>query len=290
MSRQLKIGEFSRLAQVTIKALHYYDELGLLKPASIDELTNYRYYMVEQLPRIHRIVALKDLGLSLEQIKLMLDEEMPTEQIRGMLRLKQAEARQQMREVKQQLAMIEFRLRMIEAETNFPILDVVMKSLEPMHVLSLTVDKRHTMKQVVQAMHEAIEKGLIRHTGVTIDVFHGDTIIPLGSPELEVGQHEIQFGVEPSQKSVTLPEVGELTARKEPAIETAATLLLTGEDRFENFERVALLQRWAVAHGYRFRNLVRYWLHRGPLHTLNRDEFVIEAQLPVDTGEESVSA
>lgn len=138
MSRQLKVGEFSRLAQVTIKALHHYDELGLLKPASIDELTNYRYYTVEQLPRIHRIVALKDLGLSLEQIKLMLDEEMPTEQIRGMLRLKQAEARQQMREVQQQLAMIEFRLRMIEAETNFPILDVVMKSLEPMHVLSLT--------------------------------------------------------------------------------------------------------------------------------------------------------
>ena len=285
MSRQLKIGEFARLAQVTIKALHHYDELGLLKPATIDTLTNYRYYTLEQLPRIHRIVALKDLGLSLEQIRLMLDEEMPTEQIRGMLRLKQAEARQQMREAQQQLAMIEFRLRMIEAETNFPILDVVIKSLEPMHVLSLTVEKRHTMKQVVKAIHEAIEKGLIRHTGVTIDVFHGDTIIPLGSPDLEVGQHEILLGVEPSQESVTVPEIGELTSRMEPAIETAATLLLTGENRFENFERVALLQRWTVAHGYQFRDLVRYWLHRGPLQTLNRDEFVVEAQLPVDTGE-----
>jgi DNA-binding transcriptional MerR regulator len=290
VSRQLKIGDFSRLAHVTVTALRHYDELGLLKPASIDELTNYRYYTVEQLPRIHRIVALKDLGLSLEQIRLMLDEEMPAEQIRGMLRLKKAEARQQMREVQRQLAMIEFRLRMIEAETNFPILDVVMKNLEPLHVLSLTVEKRHTMKQVVQALHEAIEKGLIRHTGVTIDVFHGDTIISFESPELEAGQHEILFGVERSQESVTLPEIGELTARIEPAIETAATLLLTGENRFENFERVALLQRWTVAHGYRFRNLVRYWLHRGPLHTLNRDEFVIEAQLPVDTDEVDPSA
>ena len=285
MSRQLKIGEFSRLAQVTIKTLHHYDELGLLKPVSIDALTNYRYYAIEQLPRIHRIVALKDLGLSLEQIKLMMDEEMPIEQIRGMLRLKQAEARQQMREVRQQLAMIEFRLRMIEAETDFPILDVVMKSLDSMHVLSLTVQKQHTMKQVVQGLHEAIDKGLIRHTGVTIDVFHGDTIIPLGSAELEVGQHEILLGVEPSQESVTLPKIGELTARMEPAIETAATLLLTGENRFENFERVALLQRWTVAHGYQFRDQVRYWLHHGPLHTRNRDEFVIEAQLPVGTGE-----
>ena len=285
MSRKLRVGEFSRLAQVTVKTLHHYDELGLLKPASIDQLTNYRYYTVEQLPRIHRIVALKDLGLSLEQIGLMLDEALPTEQIRGMLRLKQAGARQQMREVRRQLAMIEFRLRMIEAETHFPILDVVMKSLEPMHVLSLIVEKRHTMKQVVQALHDAIEKGLVRHTGVTIDVFHGDTIIPLESHELEVGQHEILFGVESSQESVTLPKIGELTARMEPAIETAATLLLTGENRFENFERVALLQRWAVAHGYQFDNFVRYWLHRGPLHTRNRDEFVIEAQLPVGTGE-----
>ena len=67
----LKIGEFSQLSQVTVKTLHHYDEIGLLKPAHIDRFTNYRYYTVEQLPRIHRIMALKELGLSLEQIGLM---------------------------------------------------------------------------------------------------------------------------------------------------------------------------------------------------------------------------
>lgn len=285
MSRNLKIGEFARLAHVTVTALRHYDELGLLRPSSIDELTNYRYYTVEQLPRIHRIIALKELGLSLEQIGLMLDDEMPTAQIRGMLRLKQAEARQQMREAQRQLAMIEYRLRMIEAETTFPVLDVVMKRLQPLHVLSITVEKRHTMKAVVHELQEAIGIGLIRHTGVTLDVYHGDEIIPLESPELADGQHEILLGVEPSQQSVTLPEIGHLTARIEPGIESAATLLLTGKNRFERFEQVALLQRWTVAHDYRFHNWVRYWLHRGPLETLNRDEFVVEAQLPIDTAE-----
>ncbi len=284
MSVQLKIGEFSQLSQVTVKALHHYDQLGLLKPAYIDEFTNYRYYTVEQLPRIHRIMALKELGLTLEQIGLMLNEDVPTEQIRGMLRLKHVQARQQMREAQQQLAMIEFRLRMIEAETNFPNLDVVIKRLEPMTVLSLIVQKQHTMKSVVEAVHKAIEKRIIRHTGVTIDVFHGETIIPLEAPELEEGQHEILLGVEESQESVKLPEIGQLTARLEPGIATAATLMLTGGNQVESFERVALLQRWAVAHGYVLRKMVRYWLHRGPLHTLNRDEFVIEAQLPVDEG------
>jgi DNA-binding transcriptional MerR regulator len=90
----LKIGDFARLGQVTVKTLHHYDDLGLLRPAHIDASTSYRYYLLEQLPRLHRIMALKELGLSLEQIGLLLDEEVPTEQIRGMLRLKRAEIQQ----------------------------------------------------------------------------------------------------------------------------------------------------------------------------------------------------
>ena len=61
-----KIGEFSKLSQVTVKTLRYYDEIGLLKPAEVDRFTSYRYYSARQLPRLHRILALKDLGLSLE--------------------------------------------------------------------------------------------------------------------------------------------------------------------------------------------------------------------------------
>ena len=87
----LKIGEFSRLSQVTVKTLHHYDDLGLIKPAYIDPATGYRFYTVEQLPRIHRIMALKEMGLSLEQIGLILENELSTEQIRGILHFKQAE-------------------------------------------------------------------------------------------------------------------------------------------------------------------------------------------------------
>jgi len=44
----LKIGEFSRLSQVTVKTLHYYDEIGLLTPAQVDPFTDYRYYTLDQ--------------------------------------------------------------------------------------------------------------------------------------------------------------------------------------------------------------------------------------------------
>jgi len=93
-----KIGDFSRLSLVSVKALRYYDELGLLKPARVDEFTGYRYYSASQLTRLNRILAMKDMGLSLEQIALLLDKELTPDQIRGMLRLKQVELRQQLEE------------------------------------------------------------------------------------------------------------------------------------------------------------------------------------------------
>ena len=291
----LKIGEFSRLSQVTIKTLHHYDELGLIKPAHIDPVNNYRFYEVEQLPRIHRIIALKELGLSLEQIGLMLDEEMPTEQIRGMLRLKQAEIQQEVRESQRQLALVEFRLRMIEAETKFPDLDVVIKKLEPMRVLSffaespsknkLSVDE--SIAKTVNAINKAITDGVIQHNGVTIDVFHGETILPFESPELSDTQHEILLGVEKSQQSVKVDGIGQLTVRDEPEIEGAATLMLTSnrDGQPQAYEKVILLRRWAVAHGYKPQDLVRHLHHRGPLQTSNREDLVIEAQLPLDIGE-----
>jgi DNA-binding transcriptional MerR regulator len=56
----LRIGEFSRLSQVTVKTLHHYDSIGLLKPSHVDPFTDYRYYTLDQLPRIHSIMALKE--------------------------------------------------------------------------------------------------------------------------------------------------------------------------------------------------------------------------------------
>jgi len=296
----LKIGEFSRLSQVTIKTLHHYDELGLIKPVHIDPVTNYRFYEVGQLPRIHRIMALKEMGLSLDQIGLMLEKELPTDEMRGMLHLKQAEIQQGMREAHRQLAMVEFRLRMIEAEINFPELDVVMKRLEPMRFLSffdkpdLALPMEELLahrERVVGILKKAIEDGVIQHTGVTIDVFHGDTIIPYHSPEIGERQHEILLGVTETQESVTLEGIGQLTVRNEPAVETAATLFIEpppgdrDHDHAGFVEPATLLRRWAILHGYRPHGLMRFFHHRGPMQSSNPAEFFLEAQLPVDTGE-----
>lgn len=115
----LKIGEFARKAQVTVKTLRHYDRLGLLKPAWIDRFTGYRYYASEQMPRLNRIMALKDLGFTLEQTGRILQDELTVDELRGMLRLKCAELEQHIEEEQARLARVEARLRQIEHEGDF---------------------------------------------------------------------------------------------------------------------------------------------------------------------------
>ena len=72
----------------------YYDQIELFNPAYVDRLTDYRYYSRDQLPRINRILALKDLGLSLKQIDELLADDLALAELQGMLRIKRIEIQQ----------------------------------------------------------------------------------------------------------------------------------------------------------------------------------------------------
>ena len=133
----LKIGDFSKLSQISIKALRLYDRLDLLKPFHIDPGTYYRYYSAKQLPRLNRILAFKDLGFSLEQIGKLLKDEISPEQIRGMLRLKQAELQQHIEVEQLRLNRVAARIKQIERENAMPNYDVVIKKVEPIQVVSI---------------------------------------------------------------------------------------------------------------------------------------------------------
>jgi effector-binding domain-containing protein len=133
----LKIGDFSKLSQISIKALRLYDQLGLLKPDQLDHFTGYRYYSASQLPRINRILALKDLGFSLDQIAQLLDDAITPTQMRQMLQLKQTEL-QQLIEVEQaRLARVAVRLNQIEQENTMPEYEVVIKQIAPLRVAAV---------------------------------------------------------------------------------------------------------------------------------------------------------
>ncbi|WP_255355663.1 MerR family transcriptional regulator, partial [Frankia sp. CpI1-P] len=83
------IGDFARRGLVSVRMLRHYDALGLLRPAHVDPVSGYRFYQADQFARLNRIIALKDLGLTLTQVRAILDEQVSVAELRGMLRLRQ---------------------------------------------------------------------------------------------------------------------------------------------------------------------------------------------------------
>ncbi len=110
------IGDFARSGRVSVRMLRHYDAIGLLRPASVDPSTGYRQYGAAQLARLNRVVALKDLGFTLEQVATIVDDEIDADELRGMLRLRHAELREQIAADTARLERVEARLRIIERE------------------------------------------------------------------------------------------------------------------------------------------------------------------------------
>ncbi|WP_345711887.1 helix-turn-helix domain-containing protein, partial [Kineococcus glutinatus] len=128
------IGEFATVARVSVRMLRHYDALGLLPPAVVDPSTGYRSYSAAQLGRLNRVLALKDLGLTLQQVRAVLDEEVGVAELHGMLRLRRAELETQVAADAARLRAVEARLRMIEEEGTMGTQDVVVKDTDPVRV------------------------------------------------------------------------------------------------------------------------------------------------------------
>ena len=112
----IRIGEFSRLSQTPVSTLRYYDEIGLLKPVEIDHFTGYRYYTFDQLARLNRILALKKLGFSLEEIARLVNADLPSQQVRAMLLRRCAALHEQTQENRERIEQVDAWLKQVEKE------------------------------------------------------------------------------------------------------------------------------------------------------------------------------
>ncbi|MEV8590974.1 MerR family transcriptional regulator [Streptomyces sp. NPDC051180] len=132
------IGDFARHGRVSVRMLRHYDAIGLLHPARVDPHTGYRFYAADQLARLNRVIALKDLGFTLEQVGAILDEQVDAHGLRGMLRLRQAELESAVAEARARLAQVGARLRAIESEGRMSTQDVVVKKIPAVRVAELS--------------------------------------------------------------------------------------------------------------------------------------------------------
>jgi DNA-binding transcriptional MerR regulator len=270
-----KIGDFSRLSMVSVKALRYYDELGLLRPTRVDEYTGYRYYSASQLSRLNRILALKDMGLSLEQIALLLDKELTPDQIRGMLRLKQVELHQQLIDGQARLIRIEAWLQAFEQEATMPAYDVVLKK-----VASL---------QVAQARAVAPS---MEQLGPTLDRLFDQVFAHIGQqgatpvePAITV-YNDIEFREQDINVTACISFHGPLKDGEQvkvgtlPAVEAMASVIHHGSFSTLNLAYNAILQ-WIEANNYHISGSARELnleYERGG----DQSKFVTEVQFPVE--------
>jgi DNA-binding transcriptional MerR regulator len=132
-----RIGEFAQIAQVSSRQLRHYDHLGLLLPEHTDSQSGYRFYSIRQLPRLNRILALKDLGLSLEQIGPLLENQVSSTELRGMLTMKRSQVEQSLRTEEFRLRHIESRIAQIDQQGGIEGYDVVLKPVAATPFLSL---------------------------------------------------------------------------------------------------------------------------------------------------------
>ncbi len=266
-----KIGEFSKLSQVTVKTLRYYDEIGLLKPARIDRFTSYRYYSASQLPRLNRILALKDLGLSLTQIAYLLDGELPPEQIRGMLRRKQVELQQQVEEEQARLARVEAWLRQIEKEGKMSDYEVVIKEVAPLKVASIreVVPTYSDVGPLFGELFGYLDQHGIKPTGIPLAMYHDD--------EYRERDVDIEAVVPVSQ---SLPESERVKVRQLPAVKQMACVIHQG-DYHSIGEAYNALMTWMEANGYRICGPTRENYIRGPESGSDTSSYVTEVQAPV---------
>ncbi|MEA3340829.1 MAG: MerR family transcriptional regulator [Chloroflexota bacterium] len=266
-----KIGEFSRLSQVTVKTLRYYDKIGLLEPADVDRFTSYRYYSASQAPRLNRILALKGLGLALDQIGQLLEGDLTPDQIRGMLRLKQVEIQQQVQEKQARLARVEQRLRQIEQEEVMPKQEVVLKQVP---------------SQMIASVRSTIPiSGLSQLFGELFAYLGQRRVNPAGPP-LGIYYDE-EFREEAMDIEVAAPVVGSapegdrVKMRELPAVEEMACVIHEG-----GYETIGgtygQLMKWIEAHDYRMAGPTREVYLKGPESGDDPSTYVTEVQIPVE--------
>lgn len=133
------IGTVARLAQVSVRTLRHYDDVGLLRPAHVDPATGYRRYTPDQVLRLHRILVLRDLGVALSEIGQLIEDDVSVEQMRGILLLRRAEARARLVTQTEQLTRVETRLAQLEEEAMADY-EVIAKALDPVRVVAVSAD------------------------------------------------------------------------------------------------------------------------------------------------------
>jgi DNA-binding transcriptional MerR regulator len=271
-----KIGEFAQIAQVSGRLLRYYDSIGLLSPKRIDPATGYRHYTAAQLGDLNRILALKELGLSLDQVARFLRDGVSVEEIRGMLSLRKAELERSLDEEAIRLRQVESRLQQIDAHGHLGDYDVVVKAAPAQAFLS----HRREFTGMDEAV--AVLRDLVENAAPRIPESAREALVVVAHSAFERDMLDLEIGftlTRPLAKPIATAAGLRLEAAELPPAPALATLVRRGPD-YQSHLAFATLGLWMDANHYAIAGPSREIFLELPFRRPDQ-EAVVEIQFPV---------
>ena len=267
----LKIGDFSKLTRISIRMLRHYDEIGLLKPDSIDSFTSYRYYSAAQLPVANRITALKNMGFSLAAISEIMSQYHDAGQLSRYLQVKLAEVKEQAEQTQDRLRLLETTIQRLGKDDTAMKYDVTFKIIPKRYVASLrkTIpayqDEHILWEQMGQETGCALQ---MANPSYSLAVFHDE-----GYKESDVDV-EIQVAAQGQYENT-----GNVIFKTVEPIAVASAVYKGSYDQItEVNEAVAA---WVADSGYDYDGPMFCIYHVSPGHDPNPDNWVTEICYPV---------
>ncbi|CDM70228.1 MerR family transcriptional regulator [Clostridium bornimense] len=261
-----KIGLFSQMNKITIKALRHYDEIGLLKPEHIDEFTGYRYYSSAQLPILHEIIALRQIGFSLEEIR----DVQAGKSVKELLVKKKSEILKKISEETMKLSQVEYYLENRDEDCKY---DIVLKDLPEVIVASMrtTISSYEDLFKIIPPMGAEMERvGCICAVPeYCFNIYHD-------------GEYrERDIDVEVCEAVVEMKEDSKLIKfKKIDKVELAACTLHKGS--YSDFPKAySALIKWIEENDYEMIDYPRESYIDGVWNKDSEEEWLTEIQFPV---------
>ena len=267
-------GEFSKIARVTRRLLRHYRQIGLFEPKESDEANGYHLYSMSQIPQLNRILALRDLGFSLDQIRDMVAVDTTVDEMKGMLRLRQAELEQTVTEGMQRIRSIESRLRMIDE--GIPNLEVSIKTIPARRYLStqfLCTGPEHGLETIAAMAREIPGQVEADSLGTMVTILHSDHFDFTNAP-VEVGY--LLTGSE-VRDDIHLGPLG-FSVEELPALPTAASVTVAEHPDFWHMGTTSI-GAWMETNGYQMDGPQREVWHE--YRPAGGEPPVVELQIPI---------
>ncbi len=239
---------------------------------NLDPETGYRYYTLDQLPRLNRILALKDLGFPLEQIAQFIENDLSLDQLQGMFKLKQAQTQQMIDTEQARLTRIAARLNQIEQEGKMPVYEVLLKEVVATRIASIReiVPLPGGFKRLYAIINAYLDQHHVQHMQPPLLLLHSRSV------QRDDGLYIDAEAAIPL--STELPGNEQISIRTLPAGLMASTIH-TGND-LSLGQAYAALYRWIKNNDYKVISPPRLvYLQRG--EQMPPDQYVTEVQFPV---------